>query len=184
MFSSRPRLAAFLCLLTAFALTGCGAAKLIFGTSEDYLVSTYDVLTQPNEEVLLRVRVTDNQWVQPASGMEVAFFRDADDEKPFATARTDSQGYAAVPFTPAEPGGTTFVVQARPEGEPPVRGAELFVAARRRDAPQMVIDLDKTVVGSGFHTVLMGSATPMPHSVDVVQRLARDYEPIDRKSVV
>ncbi len=95
-------------------------------------------------------------------------------------AETNQEGIAAITFTPSAAGDYVFdavAASAGFESDPP-DPQQLRVVCRASDTPMMVVDLDKTVVGSGFHVVLMGDPEPMAGSLEVLKRLA------DRHTIV
>ena len=52
------------------------------------------------------------------------------------------------------------------------------MACRKSDELAMIVDLDKTLVASGFHLVLIGEPEPMPYSSRVMRRLAEKHSVI------
>jgi len=132
------------------------------------------VLALPGEEVTLRARLQSGDLLAGQSGFVVRFYRDGDLYK---AAETGADGAAVVAHTPARPGDEPFTAALSPNGfsgEPP-EPVRLLVACRRPDAPLLVVDLDKTLVASGFEQVLIGDPDPMPHSRDVMKRIAARY---------
>jgi hypothetical protein len=169
--------ALLLAALAAAIPAGCSEVTgTLFGTQGEYLFYARDVITPPNRPVQLQARLQAGTFLEDEVGVTIQFRYQGD---LYAEAKTDSDGLATTEFTPLSTGDYVFEVSYEPEDEKsenlgPVV-AQLLVASRRRDVPIAVIDLDKTLVGSGFHTVLAGDPEPMPGSVDVVQRIARDY---------
>jgi len=166
---------AMLAALAASALaTGCGAQQLILGTEGEYLVTVRDVLASPGKEVDLVARFQEGDLLRGRQGHVVHFKRDGVLVK---AAETDDDGEARATFTPETPGDDVFTVEVSPVGLPgdPPPPRELLVACRAPGTPIAVVDLDKTVVASGFHTVLLGNPEPMAGSVDVLKRLVADH---------
>ncbi len=157
--------------LWAAVLGGCGVQELMLGTENDYLLLAIDSLAAPNQETMLHVQVRGGDFLRGQSGLAVRFFRDG---RLFKVAETGEDGAAAVTFTPSAPGDYEFVAQVAPAGlsQSPPEPATLLVACRQPDAPLVLVDLDKTVVASGFEAVLLGTPKPMDHSRRVLGRLA------------
>ncbi|MBE3069617.1 MAG: hypothetical protein IMZ66_05205 [Planctomycetes bacterium] len=155
------------------AAGGCGAQQILLGTEGAYLFTVMDALALPGEDVLLRARLQAGDLLRGRAGQVVRFSRDG---VLYKAGETDGDGVAAVTFTPPEPGDYRFVADVAAAGLPdePPRPRELLIACRAADAPVVVVDLDKTIVASGFHAVLLGNPEPMPGSPEVLSRLARD----------
>jgi len=167
-------LLAVLPALSLLPLCGCGAQSLILGTQGEHLFAGYDVLALPNEEVALQARLQGGDFLRGMPGYAVQFARDG---QPYKTAETDKDGLARASFAPAAPGDYLFSAALSPTGFPstPPPPTDVLVACRKADAPLMVVDLDKTLVESGFDQVLIGSPRPMPDSPPVMNRLAQRY---------
>ncbi len=166
-------LAAIICASLTLA-GGCNVKGMLLGTNGSYLFTVGDVLTTPGEEVHLRSRLQGGKFLSDQPGHLVSFYRDG---KLFDSVRTDDEGVATVEFTPPEPGDYRFEVKVsadKLEDTPPATRT-LLVACRSADAPIAVVDLDKTVVASGFHMVLLGEPSAMPGSQAVLDRLAENY---------
>ena len=168
------RSAAMIPLLAAAALTGCGAQSALLGTEKTYLFGAYDVLCTPGQTVALRARLQAGDFLRGRAGHVVRFRREA---ALYAAALTDGDGVAAVSFTPRQSGDIVFTADVAPSGLPdaPPQPARLVVACRPADAPLVVVDLDKTLVASGFQEVLLGSPAPMPDSPRVMRRIAEKH---------
>jgi len=153
---------------------GCGTQELLLGTRGSYLFTTVDALATPGQEVDLRAQFRSGDFLRGSPGYAVRFYRDGAIWK---VAETDSEGTASVSFTPAAPGDYEFTAVLAPVGlaEEPPEPRKLLVACRPPDTPIVVVDLDKTVVASGFHTVLVGTPEPMPDSQAVLKRLAETH---------
>jgi hypothetical protein len=158
--------------LWAAMLGGCGAQELMLGTENDYLLLAMDSLVAPGQETMLHVQIRGGDFLRGQPGLAVRFFRDG---RLFKVAETGDDGVAAVTFTPGAPGDYEFVAQVVPAGlsQSPPEPATLLVACRQPDAPLALVDLDKTVVASGFEAVLLGTPKPMDHSRRVLDRLAK-----------
>ena len=168
------RLLAFVLLAFLTAATGCGTQQILLGTTGSYLLTARDALALPGEEVALEARFQAGDLLRGRQGVIVRF-RHGD--QMYKATETDADGMASVTFTPSEAGDYRFVVEVAPNGLPdaPPEPRELLVACRKADTRLAIVDLDKTVVASGFHTVLLGNPTPMSGSVEVLNRLARTH---------
>ena len=164
---------AMLMILAAVAVgaAGCGAQSILLGTEGEYLLTVRDAITPPGKEVFLVARLQEGDLLRGRQGHVLRFTRDGD---LFKAAETDAEGVARVAFTPEAPGDHVFTVEVAAAGLPddPPEPRDLLVACRTPDTPMAVVDLDKTVVASGFQTVLLGNPEPMEGSVQVLKRLA------------
>jgi len=153
---------------------GCGAQTLILGTEGSYLLTVRDALAVPGEQIQLRARFQGGDFLRGRQGHVIRFDRGG---KVYRATSTDADGVAVVSFTPAQVGDYRFVAVVSPDGLPddPPEPRELLVACRPPEEPIAVVDLDKTVVASGFHTVLLGDPTPMARSAEVLNRLAKTH---------
>jgi len=163
---------AMLTVLAALA-AGCGAQGIILGTEGEYLLTVRDAVAPPGKEVPLVARLQEGDLLRGRQG-HVLRFKRGDDL--FKAAETDADGEARVTFTPEAPGDHVFTIEVAAAGLPddPPDPRDLLVACRSPDTRMVIVDLDKTVVASGFHTVLFGNPEPMPGSVEVLKRLAAD----------
>ncbi|NBB95565.1 MAG: hypothetical protein GVY16_07470 [Planctomycetes bacterium] len=153
---------------------GCGAQKVLLGTESSYVFVASDALALPGESVDIAAQLRAGDFLQGAAGHPVRFFRGGEFYK---VAETDTAGVATVAFTPPRPGNYPFraeVVATGLEDDPP-SPATFYVVCRKADEPIVIVDLDKTIVASGFHTVLIGSPAPMANSQDVLKRLGRKH---------
>ena len=92
--------------------------------------------------------------------------------------RTDAAGKAALKWkVPEKPADYRIRARLHPDDPmaEPVGEVEIFVAARDKDTKIVITDLDRTVVASGFFSVLAGMAKPMPGAAIVLGRLAKDH---------
>jgi hypothetical protein len=154
------------------------AAGKALGAEHGANFIAYDTLAYPKSPVDLAVKLLSPHTLKPLAGVTVAFTRDT-----WVAARvtTDAEGIACFRWTPPQAGNYTFT--ARVVAVPDVAHAELLalspaevlVAAREKDARLFVIDLDHTVVDSGFLRVLADGGKAMPDSVAVTNRLAGQY---------
>jgi hypothetical protein len=160
-----------LLLIGLVCLAGCGTESMLIGTNEGFVFIVMDGLALPGEEIQLQARLEGGDFMQPQSGFVVRFYRDG---KLFKATETDDDGLASVSFTPEEPGDYAFTVDVAPYGmkESPPDAQEILITCCRSDDPMVVVDMDKTLVASGFHTVLIGDPKPAEYSQEVMQRLA------------
>lgn len=161
-------------LLLPIALIGCGTETSVLGTRDSHLFTARDALALPGEQVRLQARLQGGDFLTDMPGYVVRFRRDGN---LYRAAQTNEEGQAVVTFTPSEPGDYEFTTEVSPVGfaDSPPEPQQLLVACRPADAPMAVVDLDKTLVADGFHTVLIGNPDPMAGSVEVMRRLAEDH---------
>jgi hypothetical protein len=164
-----------LIFLFGFSLVGgCRFIQDIVGMRKGYLLQAQDVLTLPGKKVILRTRLESGSFLHDERNRTILFSLN---DKLFAAARTDEEGFAEAAFQPAAPGDYVFTINVKP-GElktdlPPQ--AELLVACRRADAPIVVADLDGTVVAPDFRAVLTGDPAAMPGADATLNRLSADH---------
>jgi hypothetical protein len=158
----------------AACMAGCGLEHTIFGTQGSYLLTAHDTLALPGEQVTLKARLEGGGFLRDQPGVPIRFQCEG-----LLNCRvvTDSKGYATTPFRPAAPGDYLVTVSVEPgilkntSPEP----ATLLVTCRKADAPLAIVDLDKTLVASGFKAVLVGNPRPMPQSLEVMKRIEKDF---------
>jgi hypothetical protein len=178
----RPRLA--ISILTALAALSAAALDAPAGIPNaveavrsrlDPVLLTYDLLVEPGKDVALEAAYKSGLRLQGVEGKRLRFRLG---EKLLGEAATDREGHAAIPWkVPEAAGDYVITVRLDPADQPerPVPGGRILVAARKSDAKLAVIDLDKTLVASGFGRVLAGGAKPMEGAGVVVSRLAKDH---------
>lgn len=167
------RITSILVVACLLCTAGCNVAEIL-GAKDGYLFSSYDTIVPPGKEAQVRVRLQSGDFLKDERGYVVHFMRDG---KLYKVAQTDRDGAASIAFTPDKPGDYVFTAQLQPKGfkhEPPA-GVEVLVSCRQKDAPILIVDLDKTLVAGGFGQVLTGSPPPMELSVEVMDRLSKDY---------
>ena len=143
-----------------------GTRETLSGIQQDMLLQAQDVLALPDEEVTLEARLLQEPDFAARPGVTAQFLRDG---TVFASQVTGTDGYARAKFKPPKAGDYLFTVRSDQ------REATLLVAVREAKTPITVIDMDDTLVASGFAKVIFGEPAMMPGSVDVVKRLAKDY---------
>jgi len=160
--------------LAGLLLGGCGTQHVLLGTEGTYFFVGYDQLTTPGEAVVLQTRLQAGDLLTNQPGYTIKYFLGPD---LYAAALTDQDGYARASFTAERPGDYIFKAQPAPTGfsQAPPEPMDIFIASRPADTPLLIVDLDQTVVESGFKQVLFGQPKPMANSVRVMQRLAKDY---------
>jgi len=139
-----------------------------------------DLLATPGEEVTLQASLRGGFRLDGVEGVRIQFHLD---ERRVDEVTSDGDGNVQTRWTaPAEPGDYRVRVRVKPDDQPAeedrqVEPARLLVSVRKAETPLAVVDLDKTLVASGFATVLLGgaSAEPMAGSQAVLARLAKTY---------
>ncbi len=160
--------------ICCLVFAGCGTQGTILGTDGGYLLTADDALCLPGEPVQLRARLQGGDLLQDQPGHVIRFYLNG---HLYGAAITGPEGVAKVEFIPDRPGKYIFLADPAPGGfaANPPRPQRFVVVCREADTPIVVVDLDKTLVESGFQEVLLGEPEPMPHSIDVMKRLADNY---------
>ena len=154
------------------------AGGIFLGAEKGVIFYAYDVLTYPNEPVELLARVQMAKFLEDVPGVTVGFYKGSE---LLGTAKTDGYGRAKLTWTPPKEGDYSLTAKIDDVPDKDLRDllnvspAPLLVAARSKETPFVVIDLDHTVVGSSFFRVLVGGAKPMPRSVRVTRAIAKKY---------
>jgi hypothetical protein len=161
-------------MMAVLSVAGCGAQQVLLGTESSYVFVASDALALPGETIDVKAQLRAGDFLQGSAGHPVRFYRG---DELYKVAETDTGGVAAVAFTPDEPGNYPFQAEVVATGlkDDPPAPARINVFCRPADEPIVIVDLDKTIVASGFHTVLLGSPDPMDHSQDVLERLEKDH---------
>ena len=162
------RIAAFLFYACIAMAGGCGAQGMLLGTEGSYLLTGADVLALPNETVQLQARLQGGDFLRAKPGHVVRFSREG---KLFKATETDADGLASVSFTAEQAGDYRFVADVAGAGlsDAPPEAQDILVTCRPADTAMLIVDLDKTVVASGFHTVLIGNPAPMSGSAELLR---------------
>ncbi|MFW5798120.1 MAG: hypothetical protein ACOCXX_00550 [Planctomycetota bacterium] len=148
------------------------------GAEDGVLFYGYDTLAYPDKEVDLVARLRLLEGLIDIPGVTLGFYLD---DKLLGKAVTDDDGRATVSWRPPRQGDYSLRVKVleKPRNQEKdftaLTPARLFVAARPKDTLLAIVDLDHTVVQSGFARVLLGGAQPMPHSQDVLKRLSTNH---------
>jgi len=161
--------------LTAGAMMSAGCAHLreALGADGKYLFMGQDALCLPGREVRMTVKLVK---VSISHEVEAAPIRIFHKDQLLAEGRTDHEGEASFTFRPEKVGDYEFVARYQPLDKPASSvQTQLLLAARPADAALCVVDLDKTLVDSGFRRVLTGDPPPMNHSPRVMNRIAERW---------
>jgi len=153
------------------------AGRVFLDGEQGVLFYAFDTLAYPGKPVDLVANV-ESVEMKSLAGVTVEFRRGED---VIGSAVTDSGGLAKLQWTP--PKARVYELTAQIADVPAgveravmhVAPAPLIVAAHKRDAKLVVIDLDHTVVDSSFFRVLVGGARPMAGSAEVTRRIAKKY---------
>jgi hypothetical protein len=132
-----------------------------------------DLLVTADQEVTLAASLRKDLRLDGVEGKRLQFLVG---DTVLGEVRTNKNGDAIVKWkTPEKPGDYTVRIRVNAEDQPsrPIEDVTLLVAARTQDTSIIVVDLDKTVVASGFVRVLLGDAKPMDGASLVLQRLAK-----------
>ncbi len=161
-------------LLLALALSGCGTGGVVLGTPGEYLFIANDQLVTPGERTWLRARLQGGDLLSDRPGHTVMFYRDG---SLHGASVTDADGVARLHFTPSAKGDYVFEARVSPVGltSPPGPVPSLLIACRPHDEPILVVDIDRTLVESGFVQVLFGEPEPLEDSARVMRRLAKEF---------
>ena len=154
------------------------AGGTFLGAEHGAIFYAFDTLAHPTKPVELAVKLLSARDLKALPGVTVAIYRD---EYLAGRVTTQSDGIARLLWAPPRAGDYSF--QAKIVAVPDesyrellqIAPAPLLVAARPKDTPSVVIDLDHTVVDSSFFRVLLGGGKPMADSVAVTKRIARHY---------
>jgi hypothetical protein len=132
-----------------------------------------DMIVEPGQEVTLSASLRSGLKLEGIESKRLQFILDG---KVLSEVRTNNRGDVVLKWkVPEKAGNSVFTVRLNPADQPehPVNDATLLVAARPKDAPLVIVDLDRTVVASGFAKVLLGTAKPMDGAAVVLQRIAK-----------
>ena len=136
---------------------------------------TEDQIVEPGAEVTLRASLRSGLRLSGVPGKRIQFHLA---EQLLGEAVSDQDGNASLKWqAPAAPGDCVLRVRLMPDDQPekPVGDTVLLLAVRKADTPIVVVDLDKTLVASGFAWVLLGGAKPMDGADVVMRRLAKNH---------
>lgn len=154
----------------------------VLGDSEDGVsLIAYDDLAEPGQRVRLVAEMMSVRKNFPVENILVRFRHDG---QTLAEGLTDADGLAEGFWTP--PGEGDYRIEAeivdvarrRQEELLDLPPSDMVLSVRQATTPFIVVDLDRTLVGSNFFRVMIDRAQPMAHSQAVMQRLAKDYSVI------
>ena len=169
--------------LAALVVALAGAAALLAGVGDATdqaaqkllpALRASDLLVEAGQEAALEASLGTGLRKEGLEGKRIQFFMG---QQMIGEARTDGGGTAALKWkVPEKPADYNIRAALNPadQSQDKVADADIFVAARAKDATLVVVDLDRTVVQSGFFSVLVGMAKPMPGAAVVLGRLAKD----------
>ncbi len=163
------------CKLPSMGQAVSAGAAYTLASEHGTLFYAFDTLTQPEKSTELLVRVIYVKKFEKVEKAEVEFTLGRES---LGKVLTDKDGYARMKWKAPKAGD--YEIKARIVAVPDddfkemlkVTPASLLVSARTKDTRFVVIDLDHTVVASGFSKVLMGGAKPMPQAAKIVKELA------------
>lgn len=162
-----------LCLMPLAA--GCGVQNWWTGATQGTLLQGLDVVLTPGQPVKLRMSLRGGGTLGTLSDYTVLYYYN---DQFIGSAKTNSAGLAVIEHTFPGPGlyTVTATLDRAEIGKAQMPTAELLVGLFPPEQPMMIIDLDKTLVASGFDAVLMGEAEPFPHGQAVMEQLAGEYQ--------
>lgn len=175
--SAAAALAAALAVLAAAAPAPAGLGDILDKVRDRIgsVLLAEDMLVEPGADVTLRASLRSGLRLSGITGLRLQFHLEGER---LGQEASDQDGNVAVAWrAPDAPGDYVIRVRVKPDDQPerPVDETRLLVAVRKPDAAVVVVDLDKTVVASGFARVLVGGARPMEGAAVVMQRLAKDH---------
>jgi hypothetical protein len=148
------------------------------GAEHGAVFYAYDTLAYPAKPIELAAKAQSAGDLKAIVGVTVGIYHG---ETLLGQAVTQADGIARLQWTPPQAGNYEFTARIIAVGATglnellQVSPAPLLVAARDKNTPLIVIDLDHTVVDSSFFRVLTDGGRPMGDSVAVTQRLAQNY---------
>jgi hypothetical protein len=154
-----------------------GAGEAFVDAENGAVFHALDTLAYPRQPVELVAHLRGAAGLKGIAGATIAFTRG---DWVAGRITTDANGVAAMRWTPPEAGNYSFeagIVAVPNENFRDMLGlkATLLVAARDKNAPQVVVDLDHTVVDSSFLGVMAGGGKPLADSVEVLGRVSKRY---------
>jgi hypothetical protein len=161
-------------VVALFAANGCGLQNKMLGATGGVLLQGVDTLADPHSQAPVTARLQGGDYLRGLEGYLVGFYHL---DRKIGESRTDQDGLAAIEYATGEVGNDIILAKLE---DPDIRkyaipAVEIVVAVRDKSSRMMVIDLDRTVVESGFSEVLANRAVPMADSQRVLSRAAKDY---------
>jgi len=154
------------------------AGRKFLGAEQGAVFYAFDTLAYPRQPVELAAKLLAARDLKPIPGATVAIYQG---DYLAGRVETGADGIARLSWTPPQQGNYAFlakIVAVPDEAYQPLLQIEpvsLLVAARPKETPFVVVDLDHTVVDSSFFRVLLGGARPMADSVEVLERISERY---------
>jgi hypothetical protein len=153
------------------------AGGVFLGAEKGVVFYGFDVLAEPNQPVNLTARVRKGRTLSDYEHATIAFYQGSTQ---LGTAKTNDEGFATLKWQPPGIGDyeVTAQIAAVPEDDRDmlqVSFTPILVMIRPSATPFVVIDLDHTLVDSGFMNVLIGGGRPMAYSVEVTEHIAQEY---------
>lgn len=161
-----------ICFILAFS--GCGTESVLLQSQKGILFTAQDLLALSDQSVRVQARVQTGDFLTGQQGLPVRFYLDG---KLFKTTLTDTEGRAEVTFTPPHTGDYRFAAELAGigfSGPTPPR-CEILLACRSNHSAMLIVDMDKTIVASGFQTVLFSDPLPADGSQEVLHQLAQSH---------
>ncbi|MDY7011154.1 MAG: hypothetical protein SVV80_10445 [Planctomycetota bacterium] len=167
------------CKLPSLGQAVSTGAEATLAAEHGTLFYAFDMLAQTGKPTELLARVI---YVKKFEEVEKATVEFTLGKELLGKVLTDKDGYARLKWTPPKSGDYEIKakITAVPEDDYKdmlkVTPASLLVSARPKDAHFIVIDLDHTVVDSGFAKVVFSdTAKPMARADKVVKELSGKY---------
>ena len=163
-----------LCLALFFVSIGCTTQSWFTQSEKGVLFLGFDTLAKQGEQVKVSAKLQFGDFLSPRPNYLVSFFLSG---KLMGRARTDEDGIAEIDFVPEKPGLFNFEARLDPQetGLEKAPEANILVCCPETDRRLMVVDLDKTLVASGFYTVLVGDPEPTGDSARVLNKFAERF---------
>lgn len=165
-------------IVLAGLASGCqDVAQMVLGTDGEYLLQAYDAVTVPGNPAIVQARLEEGTFLDDVQN-EHLIFRGPGDF--YAYVPTNDEGFATLELTARKTGDFAFRVtvpadfSAYHDRKAPAP-ASILLASRPPEQPVVVIDMDKTLVASGFWEVLTGDPKPMHDALGVVNRLSKAH---------
>jgi len=133
----------FFCVLLPALGGGCSSSR-------QAVVTGYDAVGHPGDEITLRVKIAENNWRRENIRYAVAFLSLKEGPAPSATSFaivTDKKGEANIRFVPPVPGFYRFQV-TYPDGQQPLGDGGLLLACYDGRRPGLVVDIDGTLTAA------------------------------------
>lgn len=149
---------------------GCEKIQEIFGMKSGYLFVGQDAAGVPGQDVIVGARLQKGSFFDDIEGRNIRFYRG---DRMVAQSRTGDEGVASFNYKADTAGDYHFEArcQVSRKDQEEIK-TQAMLAVRPAHTPLCVVDIDKTLVASGFKKVLRDEARPMEGSQRVMERLA------------